>query len=122
MLWAESMDGQCLARHCLTLPLLFLGLGAMFSLITMLSLHVGFHGGHASRREAVGMTGQAHLIMFANMVIEGFVVRRPKQTHRAEVGIYPTTVQQHLCLAWVSLEWRSHRPIIPGCPKPSRSP
>ena len=99
MLWAESMDGQRLARHCLTLPLLFLCLGAAFSLITMLGLHVGFHGSHASCHEAIGMTGQAHLIMFANMVIEGFVVRRPKQTHRAEVGIYPTTRQLHLCLA-----------------------
>ena len=99
MLWAESMDGQHLARHCLTLPLLFLHLGATFSLIAMLGFHVGFHGSHASHREAVGMTGQAHLIMFANMVIEGFVVCRPKRTHRAEVGIYPTVCQLHLCLA-----------------------
>ena len=83
MLWAESMDRQRLTRCCLTLPLLFLCLGAMFSLITMIGLHVGFHGSHASRREAVRMTGQAHLIMFANMVIEGLVVRRPKQTHRS---------------------------------------
>ena len=45
------------------------------------------------------MTGQAHLIMFANMVIESFVVCRPKCTHRAEVGIYPTAHQQHLCRA-----------------------
>ena len=90
------MDGQRLARCCLTLPLLFLHLGAAFFLITMLGLHVGFHGGHASHREAVRTTGQAHLIMFANMVIEGLVVRRPKQTHRAEVGIYPTTCQLHL--------------------------
>ena len=96
MLWAESMDGQHLARCCLTLPLLFLCLSAVFSLITMLSLHVGFHGGHASRHEAIGMTGQAHLIMFANMVIEGLIVRRPKQTHRAEGGIYPTAHQLHL--------------------------
>ena len=72
MLWAESMDRQRLARHCLALPLLFLHLGAAFSLITMLGLHVGFHGGHASHCEAVRMTGQAHLIMFVNMVIEGF--------------------------------------------------
>ena len=78
MLWAESMDGQRLARHCLTLPLLFLCLGAAFSLITMLGLHVGFHGSHASHHEAIGTTGQAHLIMFANMVIEGLVVHRPK--------------------------------------------
>ena len=82
MLWAESMDEQHLVRHCLALPLLFLCLGAAFPLITMLSFHVGFHGGHASHHEAVGMTGQAHLIMFANMVIEGLVVRRPKQAQR----------------------------------------
>ena len=99
MLWAESMDGQRLARRCLTLPLLFLHLDATFSLITMLSLHVGFHGGHASHCEAVGMTGQAHLIMFVNMVIEGLIVCRPKQAHRAEVGIYPTVCQLHLHLA-----------------------
>ena len=97
MLWAESMDGQCLTRCCLTLPLLFLHLGAVFSLITMLGLHVGFHGGHTSCHEAVRMTGQAHLIMFVNMVIEGFIVRRPKQTYRAEIGIYPTACQLHLC-------------------------
>ena len=90
------MDGQHLARHCLTLPLLFLRLGTAFSLITMLGFHVGFYGSHASHLEAVGVTGQAHLIMFANMVIEGFVVHRPKQTHRAEVGIYPTARQLHL--------------------------
>ena len=82
-----------------TLPLLFLHLGTAFSLITMLVFHVGFHGGHASCHEAVRMTGQAHLIMFAKMVIEGLVVRRPKQAHRAEVGIYPTARQLHLCLA-----------------------
>ena len=92
----ESVDRQRLARCCLTLPLLFLRLGAAFSLITMLSLHVGFHGSHASRREAVRMTGQSHLIMFANMVIEGLVVHRPKQAHRAEVGIYSTARQLHL--------------------------
>ena len=57
MLWMESMDGQHLARHCLALPLLFLCLGATFPLITMLSFHVGFHGSHASRCEAVGMAG-----------------------------------------------------------------
>ena len=96
MLWAESIDGQRLARHCLMLPLLFLCLGTVFSLITMLGFHVDFHGGHTSHPEAIRMTGQAHLIMFANMVIEGFIVRRPKQTHRAEVGIYPTTRQLHL--------------------------
>ena len=99
MLWVESMDGQHLARHCLTPPLLFLRLGTVFSFITMLGLHVGFHGGHASHREAVGMTGQAHLIMFANMVIEGLIVHRPKQAHRAEVSIYPTARQLHLCPA-----------------------
>ena len=96
MLWAESMDGQCLARHCLALPLLFFSLGTAFSLITMLGFHVGFHGSHARCHEAVRMTGQAHLIMFANMVIEGLVICRPKQAHRAEVGIYPTTCQLHL--------------------------
>ena len=58
MLWVESMDGQHLAGHCLTLPLLFLCLGAVFSLITMLGFHVGFHGGHASHCEAIRMTGQ----------------------------------------------------------------
>ena len=97
MLWAESMDRQRLTRCCLALPLLFLHLGTMFSLITMLGFHVDFHGGHASHHEAVRTTGQAHLIMFANMVIEGFIVRRSKQAHRAEVGIYPTTHQLHLC-------------------------
>ena len=96
MLWAESMDGQHLARHCLALPLLFLHLGTVFSLITMLSFHVGFYGCHASRCEAIRMTGQAHLIMFANMVIEGLIVHRPKQAHRAEVGIYPTARHLHL--------------------------
>ena len=44
MRWAESRDGQCLTRCCLALPLLFLRLGAMFPLITMLGFHVGFHG------------------------------------------------------------------------------
>ena len=53
MLWAESIHGQHLTRHCLALPLLFLCLGASFPLITMLGLHVGFHGRHASHCEAV---------------------------------------------------------------------
>ena len=99
MLLAESMDGQHLTRHCLALPLLILRLGTAFYLITMLSFHVGFHGGHASCCEAIKMTGQAHLIMFANMVIEGLIVCRPKQAHRAEVGIYQTAHQLHLRLA-----------------------
>ena len=99
MWWAESIDGQCLTRCCLALPLLCLCLGAMFPLITMLSFHVGFHGGHASRHKAIGTAGKAHLIMFANMVIEGLIVCRPKQAHRAEVGIYLTTRQLHLCPA-----------------------
>ena len=46
--------------------------------------------------KAIGMAGQAHLIMFTNMVIEGLVVRRPKQAHRAEVGVYSTARQLHL--------------------------
>ena len=57
MQWAESIDGQRLARHCLALPLLFLHLGAAFPLITMLGFHVGFHGGHASNRKAVSTAG-----------------------------------------------------------------
>ena len=57
MRWAESMDGQCLARCCLALPLLFLHLGTTFPLITMLGFHVGFHGGNASCHEAIGMAG-----------------------------------------------------------------
>ena len=99
MLWAESIHRQHLARCCLALPLLFLRLGTAFPLITMLGFHVGFHGSHASHRKAIGTAGQAHLIMFANMVIEGLVVRRPKQAHRAEVGVYLTACQLHLCPA-----------------------
>ena len=71
----------------------------MLTLLTMLSLHVGFHGGHASHREAICATGQAHLIMLADMVIEGFVVCGPKCTPGAEVCIYSTTLQLHLCPA-----------------------
>ena len=55
--WAESMDGQRLARHCLALPLLFLHLGTMFPLITMLGFHVGFHGDHTSHCKAISMAG-----------------------------------------------------------------
>ena len=37
--------------------------------------------------------------MLANMVIEGLIVCRPKQAHGAEVGVYSTACQLHLCLA-----------------------
>ena len=94
------MDGQCLARRCLALPLLFLLPEHCVSPHNHARLPCGllWHG-HASCREAVGMAGWAHLIMFANMVIEGLVVRRPKQAHRAEVGIYSTAHKLHLCPA-----------------------
>ena len=71
MVWVKLMDGQCLTRHCLTLPFLLLHLAGMLSLITMCCLHVGFHGTHASCCETIRATGQAHLIMFADMVIKG---------------------------------------------------
>ena len=96
MLWVECMDEQCLTRHCLTFPLQFLRLGTALPLITMVGLHVGLHGGHASCREAMRATGETHLIMFTNMVIQGLVVHRPERTHGAEVGIYAATCQQHL--------------------------
>ena len=85
------MDGQRLARCCLTLPFLLLCLAGMLSLITMCCLHVGFHGTHASHRETIRTTGQAHLIMFVDMVIKGFVIRGPKCTQRSEVCIHLTT-------------------------------
>ena len=91
MVWADLMDGQCLTRRCLTLPFLLLHLARTLSLITMCYLHVGFHGAHTSHRETFRATGQAHLIMFADMVIKGFVVCGPKCTQRAEVCIHPTT-------------------------------
>ena len=87
MLQVEYMDEQCLTRRCLTFPLLFLCLGTVLPLITMVGLHVGLHGSHASRREAIGATGETHLIMFMNMIID---------THGEEVGIYVAACQQHL--------------------------
>ena len=45
------------------------------------------------------MTGQTHLIMLADMVIEGFVICGPEHTQGAEVCIYLTTRELHLCLA-----------------------
>ena len=84
------MDRQHLIRCCLTLPLRLLRLSGMLSLITVHCLHVGFHGTYASHRETIRATGQAHLIMFADMVIEGFVVCGPKHTQRAEVCINST--------------------------------
>ena len=89
------MDSAC-PRCCLGLPLWLLCLASTFSLKTMLGLHVSLHGGNASCHEAMCMTGQAHFIMLANMVIEGFVVCRPKCTQGAEVCIYPTAHQLHL--------------------------
>ena len=58
------MEGQRLVRRCLTLPL-----AETLSLITMLCLYVGFHGAHASHSETICPTGQAHLIMFVDMVV-----------------------------------------------------
>ena len=55
--------------------------------------------------------------MFVNMVIEGLVVRRPKQAHRAEVGIYSTTRQLHLRPAQGVARVETHKPIILGHPK-----
>ena len=54
----------------------------------MIGLHVGLHDGHASCHEAIGVTGETHLVMFTNMVIEGLIVRRPKSAQRAEVGVH----------------------------------
>ena len=71
-----------LVRHCLTLPLQLLCLAGTLSLITMLCLHVGFHGTHASCSKTICLTGQANLIMFADMVVEGFVVSGPECTQR----------------------------------------
>ena len=62
----------------------------------MVGLHVGLHDGHVSHHEAIGVTGETHLIMFMNMVIKGLIVRRPECAHGAEVGIYAATRQVHL--------------------------
>ena len=36
----------------------------------MLSLHVGLHRGHTSRRESVGTAGQAHSVVFVDVVVQ----------------------------------------------------
>ena len=94
----ECTDEQRLTRGCLAFSLWFLCLDAVLPLITMFGLHVGLYGSPASHREAIRVTGETHLIMFTNMVIEGLVVRRPTCTHGAEVGIYVAACQLHLCL------------------------
>ena len=82
------MEGQHLVRCCLTLSLQLLHLAGTFSLITVFHLHMGFHGGHASHRETICPTGQAHLVIFVDMVVKGLIVSGPECTQRAEVCIY----------------------------------
>ena len=65
----DLMEKERLSRRCLTLSLRLLHLPGTFALIAMFRLHMGLHGGHAGRRETVSPTGQAHLIVFANMVV-----------------------------------------------------
>ena len=71
----------------------------MLALVAMLHLHVGLHRGHASHRESVGAAGQAHPVVFADVVVQCLIVRGPKGAQRAEVCINQTTLQLHLCPA-----------------------
>ena len=48
---------QRLVRRCFNLFLWLLHLTGALALVSVLRLHVRFHGGHASRREPVGPTG-----------------------------------------------------------------
>ena len=50
--------------------------------------HMDLHGGNTSHRESIQPTGQAHLIMFADMVIEGLITGGPESTQGAEVCIH----------------------------------
>ena len=69
-----------------------LHLASAFSLITMFRLHMGLHGGNASHRESIRPTGQAHLIMFADMIVESFIIGGPEGTQRVEVCIHPAAL------------------------------
>ena len=53
MVWAILVEGQRLARRCLTLSYWLLHLAGVFTLITIFRLHMGLHGGNASRRESI---------------------------------------------------------------------
>ena len=68
----------------------------MLALVAMLCLHVSLHRSHASHRESVGTAGQAHPVVFADVVVEGFIVRGPKGAQTAEVCVNQTTLQLHL--------------------------
>ena len=70
---------------------------AALAFVPMVGLHVGLHAGHAGHCESICAAGQAHVVVLADVVIEGFVVGRPEGTQRAEIGIYKATRQLHLC-------------------------
>ena len=81
------------ARRCLALSFGLLCLAATLALVAMLHLHVGLHCGHACHHESVSMAGQAHPVVFADVVVQCLIVRALKGAQRAEVGINQTTLQ-----------------------------
>ena len=64
----------------------------------MLRFHLELHGSNASHREPVGLTGQAHLVVLMDVVVQGLVVHRPEGTERAVVRVNSTAGQLHFRL------------------------
>ena len=92
-------EKEYLSRCCLTLSLQLLCLSSPFPLVAMFRLHMGLHDGHTGVCETVGPTGQVHLVVFANMVVEGLIVHGPEGTQGAEVCIHLATFKLQLCPA-----------------------
>ena len=73
-------------------------LAAALALVFMLRFHVGLHSGHASHRVPISTAGQAHPVVFADVVVQRLIVHRPKGAQRTEVHVDPTAGQLHFCL------------------------
>ena len=58
------------------------------SLIAVISLHMGLHGGNTGCRDTIGPTGQGHLVVLADMVVQHLIVSGPEGTQRIEVSIH----------------------------------
>ena len=84
---------ELVARHSASLgTALALSFGllrlAALAFVPVICLHVGLHGGHASRRISISAAGQAHVVVLMDVIIEGLVVGGPESTQRAEVGVH----------------------------------
>ena len=93
---------------------------AVLAFVPVVGFHVGLHGGHTGHCKSICTAGQAHVVVLADVVIEGFVVGGPEGTQWAEIGISTRPLDNCIFTQLRVLgECRSHSPMVMSCQNPS---